>query len=258
MIPYLVGKLASNSSHSTRGLVKCVPGRSYFRAISSQNVDKFVKSPPPPQSLNGSFGHKCSKTNATRSISDVCDGPGLPLSPRLARSFKCLLSIYVCFFRDPPVPKCSRSVKQGAGSITSGRLCACDCFPKLLPCWSGTSLNAPRNCARKDNVRFTLRPISLCEGEGTRRYFVDLLPRNPLEKIQTCVVLVRVPHDACSRGTLATHFFSALSSFACRAVISCIVVVAPCFTSSRAFSAASCSWAASTSARLPRSVIPRS
>ena len=48
MIPYIVGKLAPNSLHLTRGLVKYVPGRGYFRAVSSQNEDKFVTSPPPP------------------------------------------------------------------------------------------------------------------------------------------------------------------------------------------------------------------
>ena len=48
MIPYMVGKLAPNSSHLTRGLVKYVPGRGYFRAVSSQNGDKFVTSPPSP------------------------------------------------------------------------------------------------------------------------------------------------------------------------------------------------------------------
>ena len=56
MIPYLIGKLAPNSLHFTRGLVKHVPGRGYFRAVSSQNGDKFVTSLPPPQSLNGSLG----------------------------------------------------------------------------------------------------------------------------------------------------------------------------------------------------------
>ena len=55
MIPYMVGKLAPNPTHSTRGLVKYVPGRGYFRAVPSQNGDKIVTSPPPPQSLNGSF-----------------------------------------------------------------------------------------------------------------------------------------------------------------------------------------------------------
>ena len=55
MIPYMVGKLAPNSSRLTRGLVKYVPGGDYFRAVPSQNGDKFVTSPPPPpQSSNGS------------------------------------------------------------------------------------------------------------------------------------------------------------------------------------------------------------
>ena len=54
MIPYMVGKLASKSSHLTRGLVKYVPGRDYFRAIPSKNGDKFVTSRP-PRSLNGSL-----------------------------------------------------------------------------------------------------------------------------------------------------------------------------------------------------------
>ena len=48
MIPYMVGKLAPNSSHLTRGLVKYVPGGGYFRAVPSQNGDKYVTSPTPP------------------------------------------------------------------------------------------------------------------------------------------------------------------------------------------------------------------
>ena len=48
VIPYMVGKLGSNSSHLTRGLVNYVPGRNYFRAFSSQNGDRFVTSPPSP------------------------------------------------------------------------------------------------------------------------------------------------------------------------------------------------------------------
>ena len=47
MIPYMVGKLASNSSYLTRVLVKYVSGRGYFRAVSSQNWVKFVTFPPP-------------------------------------------------------------------------------------------------------------------------------------------------------------------------------------------------------------------
>ena len=49
----MVGKLAPNSSHFTRGLVKHVPGRGYFRAVPSQNGDKFATSPT-SQSLNDS------------------------------------------------------------------------------------------------------------------------------------------------------------------------------------------------------------
>ena len=48
MISYMVGKLAPNLSHLTRGLVKYVPNRGYFRAVPSQNGDKYVTSPPPP------------------------------------------------------------------------------------------------------------------------------------------------------------------------------------------------------------------
>ena len=47
MIPYMAGKLAPNSSEFTRGLVKYVPGRGYFRAVLSQNRDKFVTFSPP-------------------------------------------------------------------------------------------------------------------------------------------------------------------------------------------------------------------
>ena len=48
MIPYMVGKVAPNSSHLTRGLVKKVSGRVYFRAVFSRNGDETVTSPPPP------------------------------------------------------------------------------------------------------------------------------------------------------------------------------------------------------------------
>ena len=51
MIPYMVGKLAPNPTHVTRGLIKYFSGRGYSRAVPSQNGDKFV-TPPPPQSLN--------------------------------------------------------------------------------------------------------------------------------------------------------------------------------------------------------------
>ena len=48
MIPYMVRKLAPNSSHLTRGLVKYVPDRGYFRADSCQNGDIIVTAPPLP------------------------------------------------------------------------------------------------------------------------------------------------------------------------------------------------------------------
>ena len=53
MTIYKVGTLALNSTHFTRGLVKYVSGRDYFRAVPSQNGDKFATSPT-PQSLNDS------------------------------------------------------------------------------------------------------------------------------------------------------------------------------------------------------------
>ena len=64
MIAYMVGKLAPNSSHLTMGLVKSVPGRpgrGYFRAVPSQNGDKYVSSPPPPpivELVGGRGGNK--------------------------------------------------------------------------------------------------------------------------------------------------------------------------------------------------------
>ena len=54
MIPYMVDKLVPISTHFTRGVVKYVSEKCYFRAVPSQNGDKFVTSSPPPQSLNDS------------------------------------------------------------------------------------------------------------------------------------------------------------------------------------------------------------
>ena len=53
MNPYMVGKLAPNSSHLTRGLVKYASGRGYFRTVPSQNGNKRFTSPPFTQSLTG-------------------------------------------------------------------------------------------------------------------------------------------------------------------------------------------------------------
>ena len=65
MIPHIVGKLAPKSSHLTRELVKYVLGRGYFRAVPTQNGEKNVTSPPPPQSLNGSEAHVWAAVGAT-------------------------------------------------------------------------------------------------------------------------------------------------------------------------------------------------
>ena len=48
MTLYMIGKLTPNSPYFNRGLVKYVPGRGYFRAVLSQNGDKFATSPTPP------------------------------------------------------------------------------------------------------------------------------------------------------------------------------------------------------------------
>ena len=37
---YMIGKLAPNSTHFTRGFVKYVSGRGHFRGVPSQNGDK--------------------------------------------------------------------------------------------------------------------------------------------------------------------------------------------------------------------------
>ena len=63
MIPYMVGKLVPNSSHLTRRLVKYVPGRDYFRAVSSQNGETFVTSPPSPPIVER-FGYLRTNANA--------------------------------------------------------------------------------------------------------------------------------------------------------------------------------------------------
>ena len=55
MISYMVGKLAPNSINFTRGLVKYVPGRSYFLSVPSQNGEKIVTSPSPSLNVGLSF-----------------------------------------------------------------------------------------------------------------------------------------------------------------------------------------------------------
>ena len=91
MIPYMVAKLAPNSSYLTRGLVKYVSGRVYFRAVLSQNGDKYVTSPPPPQSLNLSGAlidslHHASSWASWRALGGVSTAESFPLKG--SRSFR--------------------------------------------------------------------------------------------------------------------------------------------------------------------------
>ena len=44
MITYIINKLAPSSTHFIRGLTKIVPYRGWFRAVASQNGDKFATS----------------------------------------------------------------------------------------------------------------------------------------------------------------------------------------------------------------------
>ena len=66
MIPYMVGKLAPNSSHLARGLVKYVPGRGFFRAVPSQNEDECVTSPPPPPIVELVYSAALQRPHKTR------------------------------------------------------------------------------------------------------------------------------------------------------------------------------------------------
>ena len=75
MIPYMIGKLAPNSTHFTRRCGKNVPGRGYFHAVPSQNGDKIATSPPPPpQSLNDLKGSQQSQDGSCSR--DIDNRPG--------------------------------------------------------------------------------------------------------------------------------------------------------------------------------------
>ena len=85
MIPYMVGKLAPNSLHLTSGLVKYVPAKSYFRVVPSQNGDKYVTYPLPPQSFfcklstNRMERVACAKSERTV-VNNLQVGKNLPIS----------------------------------------------------------------------------------------------------------------------------------------------------------------------------------
>ena len=72
---YMVGKLAPYPINFNRGLVKYVPGRSYFLSVPSQNGDKIVTSPPPSQLLNDSLQNNKgagSEAQGTQCLSRNC------------------------------------------------------------------------------------------------------------------------------------------------------------------------------------------
>ena len=85
MIPYKVGKLAPNSTHSTSGLVKYVPDRGYFRAIPSQTEEKFVTSPPP--SIVERFSQRWRFFALVGMGDDSCRLKGTPSSVRCGARF---------------------------------------------------------------------------------------------------------------------------------------------------------------------------
>ena len=73
MIPYMVGKLALSSLHLTRGLVKYVPGRGYFRAVPSQNGDNYATSPLPLNRRTGLYGGTRGKSSRLELVAEMCD-----------------------------------------------------------------------------------------------------------------------------------------------------------------------------------------
>ena len=70
MIPYMVGKLAPNSSHLTRGVVKSVPGRGYFRTVPLKTGTNMLH-PLPPQSLNLSIVREERERKKKRCVPEV-------------------------------------------------------------------------------------------------------------------------------------------------------------------------------------------
>ena len=74
MTLYMVDKLAPNPIHFTRGLVKYVPGRGCFRAVPSQNGNKFETSPNPPiVEYRGDIGKLNYSTLSHYILYNICD-----------------------------------------------------------------------------------------------------------------------------------------------------------------------------------------
>ena len=104
MIPCMVGKLAPNPIHFIGELVKYVLRRDYFRAVPSQNGDKFVTSPPPPLERRGWHYIKLSLSSALfLYFSGICI---FLLFLSFCRFFICFLLCFFCSrwrFEDVPL-----------------------------------------------------------------------------------------------------------------------------------------------------------
>ena len=133
MIPYMVGKLAPNSSHLNKGLVSYVPGRGYFRAVPSQNGDKYVTSPPPPivelvgSSLN--LWRTTFSTAAKKMLNNIVDKthpcrspcsasnqseqtPSSDRTQALIPSWNCRMTAIICGGTPMRVSTCHRRVRS--------------------------------------------------------------------------------------------------------------------------------------------------
>ena len=91
MILYMVGKLALNSTQFTKGLVKYVHGRGCFRAIPSENGDKFATSPTPPIVEQ----HACRVGNLTRLIHTLA----ICVTIHYINIYTSIAQIKTCFLR---------------------------------------------------------------------------------------------------------------------------------------------------------------
>ena len=87
MIPYIIGNLAPKSTYYTKGLVKYFPGRELFRAVPSQNGDKFATSPLFVEQLwSGCWPRVALFALPTKALGyDLLCGPGCARPPLLVR-----------------------------------------------------------------------------------------------------------------------------------------------------------------------------
>ena len=73
MIPYMVGKLAPNSSHLTRGRSNMSPVGAIFVPFPPKTGTKLLQPPPTPQSLNGSSASHDLRLGMDGMLLALCD-----------------------------------------------------------------------------------------------------------------------------------------------------------------------------------------